>query len=235
MKASFKLCKSYNCGVVITGLEKDDQQYLNYIDSVGYRYEDCVTINVMSQINSQQATTNLTFSIDLHEDDLDETEMKFPTDGLYKITHIILPKRSWVEECKKQFLYLPEIIYIYEDDNIVKLKDGSADEIVELNLLVDINSETLCKDTQYTFCTCRLQECYYDFCRDYFAKLCNNKCLDIKNRDILWIGIHTIKYLLELGRLHEAQGVLETLTGCSGVCKQNVKLKSTANGCGCFN
>ena len=41
--------------------------------------------------------------------------------------------------------------------------------------------------------------------------------------------MHTIKYLVDFDRMYEAQKLIETLEGCGGICKNNLRY----NGCGC--
>ena len=234
MNPIFKICKNSPCGISITGLEQDDKQYSNVLAIDKYRYEDCVTINIMIPLNSAQEEGTYTYSIDLHDNEIDETTMEFPKDGLYKIIHLIIPTQKWLDEYNLEF---PEFVYIFDSGNIYKILKGQKIE-VDIQEILNLNAKsTVYFDSQYTFCTCRLQECFYKFCREYFAKLCSNKCIkeNISERDILWMGINTIKYLLDLGKYYEAQGVLESLTGCAGLCKQTINVKGNGYGCGCSN
>lgn len=59
----------------------------------------------------------------------------------------------------------------------------------------------------------------------------------IYNRDIIWMAINVIKYLIELGQYYEAQRVLEDITQCGGICKDVMVDKNTigGGGCGCNN
>ena len=241
MKPNFVICKTDNCSITITGLEKDDLQYVNYIDYREYRYEDCVTINIIIPVDSKQDEGEYIYSINLHDSEIDATTMEFPKDGLYRIVHLIIPTRQWLDEYT---IELPNYTYIYEGGKILKIIQSGLDvenrteEEVTLQEVINVNGITnIYYDDKYTFSICRLKECYYNFCRDYFAKLCVNKCdkLDNYNRDIIWIGLNTIKYLLDLDKYYEAQGILEQLTGCTGLCKPNLKIRNNGNGCRCTN
>lgn len=45
------------------------------MDSKEYRYEDCVTINIMIPIDSKQDEGNYTYSVNLHDSEIDQTIM----------------------------------------------------------------------------------------------------------------------------------------------------------------
>lgn len=242
MNPIFEICKTSACGITITGLEYEDHQYSGSLTQLGYRFEDCISVNVMIPVDQTGEEKEFTYSINKHdniievEDEthyVDKTEMEFPKDGLYRIIHLIIPTKAWHNSLEN-----PDIkkqIYLYDEDKFYKLSEENLEE-VELKEIIYANIEsTAYQSDQHTFCLCKLQECFYKFAREYFKKLCSNKCLksEIDNRDILWIGINTIKYLLELGRYFEAQGILETLTGCTGLCKESTKSNKDNYGCGC--
>ena len=242
MNPIFEICKTKACGITITGLEYEDHQYSDSLTQTKYRFIDCVTVNMMIPVNQIGEEGDITYIINKHDNIvevdsethyLDKTEMEFPKDGLYRIVHMIIPTKTWYDSLDNP--NFSKHIYLYNENKFYKLSDRVLQEI-ELKEILYANIEsTAYQDSQYTFCTCRLQECFYKFCREYFAKVCSNKCIsqDISNRDILWIGINTIKYLLDLGKYYEAQGVLESLTGCTGLCKQSIKVKDNGDGCRC--
>lgn len=218
MEILFKLCKYGTCGVSITGLEKDNKQY-----ATNQEYLNTVSLNVMIPVDSKENEGDYTYSIHEHQtgDDIDQTIMEFPKDGLYRIVHAIVPKTN-----KGGYYYKDGKFY---NDN---------DDLISVEVLIQTNPEfsKIAQDSQYTFSSCQLQECFYKYANTFLEDYCSSgKCYTKSpvEFDIIYIGIHVLKYLLDLNRLWEAQYILEKLTGCTGVCKQNNKTNIKGNGCGC--
>lgn len=245
MKPIFKICKVGTCSIGITGLETQDDQYTEvFSDQYGsFRYEDTVTINILTSLDSKEEVVDIKYDINEHkvEDLEDKSELSFFGDGVYRVHHVILPTLEWLDEFKSKGYHLDiyEEIYVYVDGGVFKLENEQLIpfDITQIPFINPCTKSTLTYDIQYTFSTCQLQECYYKYCKEYFNNLCNQCWKDseyIKNRDLLWMSINIIRYLLDLGRLFEAQNIIEKLHKCSGLCyNTNVKVKSTYAGCGC--
>lgn len=231
MNTIFKLCKKGACGVSITGLEKEDLQYKEENPNNEFSFYETVTVNIMIPLDSKENSGKCEYTIKEHlnyDTDVDETVMEFPKDGLYKIIHMILPTKNWVNTANY------DIIYYYNDGNFYNAKD----EVIDIETIIETNQEvsTASFSHQLTFSSCRLQDCYYKYASKFLEDYCaTGKCYT-KNSvefDIIFVGIHVLKYLLDLNRLFEAQYVLEKLTGCTGVCQQHTKISIKGNGCGC--
>lgn len=243
MKPIFKICKTGSDSIKVVGLELDDHQYSDtLVDQTGtFRYTDTVTINILESLNQNEKVIDLKYDINEHkQDDIeDASDFEFPRDGIYRIHHIILPTLDWYNEVLGNRFNLNdyEEIYVYDNGLVFKMTD-SGFKIINIEDIPFINpclESTLTSDIQYTFSTAQLQECYYKFCKNYFNTICNTCDEDttlIKNRDLLWMSINIIRYLLDLGRLFEAQKIVEKLNKCSGIC-HNTKRKITNVGCGC--
>ena len=57
MDSVFKICKKGACGITITGLERDNDEYLNEADEItvstrNYAYSQTVTLNAITSIKS---------------------------------------------------------------------------------------------------------------------------------------------------------------------------------------
>lgn len=57
MDSVFKICKKGACGITITGLERDNDEYLNETDEItvstrNYAYSQTVTLNAITSIKS---------------------------------------------------------------------------------------------------------------------------------------------------------------------------------------
>lgn len=261
MDSIFKICKNGACGITISGLEKDNDEYLNEEDIIistrNYAYSHTITLNVLTSIQSNGTESTKEIDIVLHEVDcIDESDMEMPIDGLYKISHIILPTEVWLKyilDRDVSALSAYNLIYIYNESlktfqkyTNSALVDIDIEEILSINAVPPINitdkTSTIIRGDKNTFCTCYINECFYKLCTNLLTVLpnkCYNKLDDIKsliyNRDIIWMTLNVIKYLLELKQFYEAQRILEETTFCGGVCKDIVKKSLNGNSCGCNN
>ena len=245
MKPLFRICKNGACGLSITGLEKEDHQYSSTLtDDYGvFRYTDTVSITVITPVDYKENEGDYIWEVKEHLDTdiTDVTVMQFPQDGLHKITRLVLPTLQWLQEFTNAGFdpySIYDYIYVYDKGAIYKVFENT---MTQVSLLEPISlNPTMCStafyDSQYTFCTCRLQECFYGHAQDYLNNVCSRCSEDkesIRNRDIIWITMNTIQYLLDLGRYFEAQKILETINGCTGLCTNNNKTKIGGSDCGC--
>lgn len=260
MDSIFKICKNGACGITISGLEKDNDEYLNeegdiIVSTRNYAYSHTITLNALTSIRSDGIESVKKMDIVLHEVDcIDESDMEMPIDGLYQVTHIILPTEVWLQYVLNRditALTAYSLIYIYNKtiERFQKYSNGEVvdvtlEEVLAVNAVPPVNvtdkTSTIIRSDKNTFCTCYINECFYKLCKNLLAELpgkCHNKFDllkgDIYNRDLIWMTINVIKYLLELKQFYEAQRVLEEITFCGNICKDvtNKNLKGT--GCGC--
>lgn len=262
MDSVFKIYKKGVCGITITGLEKDNDEYLNETDEItvstrNYAYSQTITLNVITSIKSSGEETIQRYDIVEHNIDcIDESEMEMPIDGLYEVTHIILPTDTWLKyvlERNPAALIAYNSIYYYDTltESFMKYVDKESisveiEEILEINAIppssVDEKTTTIIRGDKNTFCICHINECFYKLCKNLLVDLptrCKNRVDDIKsliyNRDIIWMAINVIKYLIELSQYYEAQRVLEDITQCGGICDSIEISKNGGTGCGCNN
>lgn len=262
MDSVFKICKKGTCGITITGLERDNDEYLNEdseitVSTRNYAYSQTITLNAITSIKSTGEETTQKYDIVEHVIDcIDESDIEMPIDGLYEVTHIILPTDVWLKyvlERDKSALTVYNLIYYYDtqSQSFMKYVDEesvavSVEEILEVNATpptdVKEKTTTIIRGDKNTFCMCHLNECFYRLCKNLLGDLpgrCQNKLDDVKmliyNRDIIWMGINVIKYLIELAQYYEAQRVLEDITQCGGICKDVDRVVEGGGGCGCNN
>ena len=96
MDSLFKISKYGTYGIVIEGLEKDNSEYLLETDILvstrNYTYSHSVTINALASIDAAGTEKFETSSVNFHQDtSIDSSEFTLTKDGLYKVSHIILP------------------------------------------------------------------------------------------------------------------------------------------------
>lgn len=261
MNSVFKLCKSSPCSVSVLGLEEENEEYLFdsdiTISTRAYTYEQSVTLNAIYTVSSSGEETLIQNEVNVHKDKIiDESIFEMPTDGIYKIIHMIIPTDEWLDYVIKRdpgALDVYHSIYVYSLEMSAFIKYNPEDSTyspVNIQELLEVNAcppqdtfektTTLIKDDKTTFNICHISECYYLLCKNLFDALTakcayntNNNKLDIYNRDLIWMSINIIKYLLEKGQYFEAQRILERVTFCGTICKQVLSNNKNISNCGC--
>ena len=74
MKSEFRICKSSNCGITITGLELDGDGYLDESSSSiafkEYKWSETITLNLMYSMNAKEKKKLVNYDIVIHKDAL---------------------------------------------------------------------------------------------------------------------------------------------------------------------
>lgn len=238
MEAVFKICSKGTCGIEITGLERDGNQYKaedNNIQSIRtYKYTESITLNVIMSVSYDGTQTIEAIEPVTHVlEGIDNVIFNYNKDGIHKIVHIILPTQKLLNDVS---LYT-NFIYYDEANDLIKMNNEeiTVEQLLEIEPADD---NTIIRADKQTFCICYLNECYYRICKDLLTKFCG-KCInklqkdqqEVYNRDIVWMTISVIKYLIEFGQYNEAQRILEAITQCGNICG-NLKSKDN-NSCGC--
>lgn len=231
--------------IVITGLTQEGDEYLPEDIQItryyNYKYTDCVTINLVQRITTNGLITFNTY-FNKHDIWLDESIVDLPQDGLYQITHIVLPTTIWLENILKtnpDFLKEYESIFVSDGNKIYQYVDQQLQEVSpELIAEININKTTISRGKNNTFSIWNLQNCYIQLCSLILQQnpLKCKKQMDseiIFNRDIAWMTINMIKYYLGFGQIYEAQRILEQINYCNGICKQPKYKSKYQNNCGC--
>ena len=259
MDSIFKICKNGACGITVTGLEKDNDEYLNedniIVSTRNYAYSQTVTLNALISIQaSGDEIVKVTDVVEHVVDCIDESEIEMPIDGLYQVSHLIVPTNEWLSyvlDREPTALSVYDRVYIYDTTNEAfakyvnsELVYVTTDEVLAINANppVDVTEKTstIIRSDKNTFCMCYINECFYRLCKDLFNNMlgkCSNRLDDVKtkiyNRDFIWMSINVIKYLIELKQFYEAQRVLEDVIQCGGICDRVLRDKPTIGGGGC--
>lgn len=259
MDSIFKISKKGLCGITVTGLELDNDEYLSednvIISTRNYTYQQSVTINVLKSINAQQEETVRDVKIVQHKVDcIDESDFEMEIDGLHSIIHIILPTQEWLNHV---LTHSPESleayygVYYYDinTSQYKKYENGtswlvSLEEILEINAVPPISitelTTTIIRNSKSTFCLCKIRECFYQICKkllQVYPVKCPDKSDDLSQlqyyRDIIWMALNVVKYLLEKEQFYEAQRILEEITYCGSICGNLNTVKKSNSSCGC--
>lgn len=254
MNSLFRISKIGTTGIQIDGLESDNSEYITpegvWVSTRNYTYLHSATINTLISITADGVETfQQSKIIDHTSNPLDTTTFILSKDGLYGISHIILPNQTWLsyilETEPTALANYSNIYYINTVTNkIYKYVNGTNTEIsVEELLLVDyadptVNTlgTTVIRSDKNTFIMYYLNTCFNNACKNLLIqipKTCIND--DIKQqifyRDTLWMAINVIKYCLDISQLYEAQRYLESITWCNSLnCSTTT---NTFSNCGC--
>ena len=247
MNSIFKICNAKDCTISVVGLEQDASQYLEerQVSIQNYTWEDTVTLNVVIKVDSNEEETLEKYEVVPHTD-IDQDEYVLDKDGLYKVLHIIIPTQEWISYVtERDAAHFEEYSLVYffntQDENFYKIvlgqvQEASLTEIVEANL----TDSTAIKEERYTFNLCHLKECFFKLCKHLLDNLpCEcDKTEDFKqailNRDIIWMALNTIQYLLQKEQYFKAQSILDQIDTCWGICgKLDKKVNLGGYDCGC--
>lgn len=243
METIFKVCKKGDCGIQVQGLELENGNYAGSDLLPGprdYTYANSITINVLRSVDSNGNYTIEDVSIVQHTGS-DISNFDFPKDGLYEISHMIIPTSLYTTNNSLADGLYSELYYWDGQNIILKGNKVSIDNFVEASEAA-LNSETnrtsIVRGDKRTFCMCHLNDCFYNLSKNLLSSYCG-KCLnklnapqqEIFNRDLIWMSMNVISYLVEDNQLVEAQRILESLTGCGNIC-QSSNTKNSSD-CGC--
>ena len=247
MDSIFKITKNGTCGILVDGLELDNSEYILptgiWISTRNYTYLHSNTLNVLYSMKFDGTETMEAYKVVDHvTNPIDRSEFTFRVDGLYEISHLIIPNRDWLNyvlENNASALTAYSLIYFIENGLFYKYTAGVITEVTLTEIMsVNPNTTTIIRCDKSTFCTCYISECFNKLCASIFESIslrCSNKTAEkdlIRDRDILWMAINVIKYQLETNQLYEAQRILEDVNKCNYFC-DSVTLNSNSYGCGC--
>lgn len=173
-------------------------------------------------------------------------KINIPKDGWITLYHIILPTKETLERISKEGLNNKYTFYIdndkiyknYYENSEVKNFESSVDEILMFNKNLVVG--TFIYEQDY-ISICNLNKCYVNLSLDVFKNLdgfgqcfknnLNNSDIVLK-RDIIWMAINVINYMIKYNMKAEAARIINQLEGCNGICNSNNKTK-TVSRCGC--
>lgn len=222
MIVNFNICKFGTDSISIVGLELDNKQYCNNNCDDSFSYDETISVNLIIPVDGEQNENWKSFIINIneHDSEYDHSIIKLAKDGLYKVIRLIVPTIIKGD-------YNGVIAEKIKEEWVFKVNDEECD-IQDI-----INNELIDKymDHQYTFSLQQLKNCYFEKVQTYLEDYCKNKCEINNDTNIVWMGINTIQYLLDLGHIYEAQSMLERIQDCSGICTTTKKSFNYACGC----
>ena len=163
-------------------------------------------------------------------------------DGWFKIYHIVMPTKECIDE-NKTYLSRETTFYYSDGEQIFKFRDGQ-ETVTDIYEIMERNTEgtSIYRVSQDFFSICNLRKCYINLCNKIFDSMnTQSRCWDKGSvdsnlrfkRDMLWMAINVITYLVQNCRFSEAQSLLERLDTCNGLCDDVSYAGSSKSGCGC--
>lgn len=251
MTPEFKICKSGNCGITITGLELDAGSYLDETATVPhfqtYKWSESVTVNAIHSVSAEEVETLVKYEIKDHNIyPIDDSTFTMPKDGIYALNHLIVPTQVWLNNVldrdSSALNQYDEIIYFNtEDEKFYLYKNTQSVELLikelfEVNTLI---STSVVMGIKNTFNLCYLNDCFFKLNKsllDLLVTKCKTtgmiKELTYK-RDLIWMALNAIKYSIETQQLFEAQRILDKINKCYSLC-DNDSHNFKYNNCGCY-
>ena len=229
--------------ITIEDFSKEYDQYLDE-DAVvvasydDFKYSETASLNAIIKVSSDKLQL-IDVLLDKHDGDIDTVTFHVDQDGYYTVDHIILPNMTWYENASDEYKNFYDVIYITDGEKVYKkVKDQELEECTVKEIL-DRNPEgaSIQKCRVDVFYTAGLQNCYIWYCKQIFENMLNtcagNKYNDyIFARDMIWMTLNIIDYLVGFKQYLEAQRILEMFQKCGGYCKDFSITKPDIN-CGC--
>lgn len=242
MKLTLEILTGESCKFQVLDITSGESGYLSDSSEVikdRFKFTDTIKIYAL-QINKIDKSYLEYSSIQwLEESKYVDIPTKF--DGWFTLNYLVIPIKDYVEKNKDSLKELYNTIYCSDGIDLYKLNEDQFIK-VELAELLEINPEgtTISKYTEDLVSICYLKECYIDICKQIFELRGFNKCLNnnsidsqlIYNRDLIWMTINNISYLVEFGEFGEAERIIELFGGCNNVCKSKHST-TNSNNCGC--
>lgn len=229
MNINFDLIAEPQCGIAI------DSSKTEY-DAYGiFQHDNTAVINIIKKENSpldfKSVSDNSLIECKFveHPDETEVTHHKFLYgDGIYTIYHFVIPYiNNYSEELDYPSLWYDEGHIIYNNEELTP---------AQLTTLFDQDNFSNYGVKTQTLCTCGLHDCYYHWSMEVFNKrnVCDKSSFRdiIYKRDMAWMAINVIDYLVDQGNVSEAAEILEKMEACGAVCA-NKNTHSPFNNCGC--
>ena len=189
----------------------------------GMSKEDCISIYIVQKNNSNRQTI-----LYKQVGDPGKTFTIPSTDGYISFCHIVLPTENYFKS------HLGEFNYYANSEGIIY---DSQDQVVDLQLIVEVNDNTIIRHMHNFFSVFHLRKCYVSLCQKIFNSSGFDRCFNGKvnsqltyKRDLVWAALNVIQYMIDFNQLAEAQRLLERINGCNGLCSGE---DTGDKGCGC--
>lgn len=187
------------------------------------------------------------------------SEFMLDIDGTYSYYKLVIPQLSYFqdEDESDKYINLIDELFFFKGklykSNITNQDGHTLDEVIKNSEVIvnykvayDLVQENKASQTFYcpiknVFSVCKLQRCLVYLQRQLLlsnSKICSyDKCNTNESlrdrRDFLLSAMYVFDYLKDMGNFTEAQRILDNLSSCNSLCRE--ELGNVNNSCGCGN
>lgn len=247
MKLNIKINTNNQCKICIEDISKcyRDENSQGLV-ARQLKYSETASVVVLEHITSDEESKIDKPFINIHKKHI---QIPINFDGYFKVQYIVIPNAEWFErEYNRQSgsaLSDYKIIYYTDGYSIYKYipEDKNPPVEVDIEELLERNptdDDSISRIESEHVSICYLQKCYINLCKQIFEKSNLVACFKKESiedlsykRDLVWMTINIIKYLVSLCQLDEAQRYIELINGCNGICNNKNKKNGVQEGCGC--
>lgn len=223
-------------------LNKLQEDLIQVIDKSEYDYSsfpskflrnNTISVNFLQKITSKNSVVKQVY-ISRH-DNLDETTFKIPEDGYYRISHLIIPTKEWLEKLDLENVTRFEKIYFYMDGEIYdynfKTKQSISINPTILLGVCDLKSTVFFSEEDFISIK-EIKNCLVNLISNKFSK---QNCKETKDNllntkvEYLQMIYNILDYYISCGNLVEALNILEQFNECYDICKE-----SNTSKCNCI-
>lgn len=214
-------------------LNKVDENLVQVVDNSEYDYsllptkflrENTISINYLQKITSDDTKVKKVYLSE--HDSLEETVFEISEDGYYRVNHLIIPTREWLEKADLENIIKFDKVYFYMNEDVYEynFRNKQATKVDPIILLGVCDLKTTVFYSEEDFVSIyNLKKCLIDFINDKFSKQnCKEKRDTTLNTKLEYLHMvyNVLDYYISCGNFIEAQNLLEEYSRCYDICKE---------------
>ena len=187
-----------------------------------FLYENTISINYLQKITSDSSKVEQVF-ISEH-DNQEETVFEFSKDGYYRVNHLIIPTKEWLDKLDLDNVIKFDKIYFYMDGDVFEynFRNKQATKVDPILLLGVCDLKTTVFHSEEDFVSINnLENCLINYINNKFSTFDCSKTVD-KNQsiklDYIYMVYNVLDYYISCGDLLEAERILEDFLKCYNIC-----------------
>ena len=187
-----------------------------------FLYENTISINYLQKITSDSSKVEQVFIAE--HNNPDETVFEFSKDGYYRVNHLIIPTREWLDKLDLDNVIKFDKIYFYMNGDVFEynFRNKQATKVDPILLLGVCDLKTTVFHSEEDFVSINnLENCLINYINNKFSTFDCSKTVD-KNQsiklDYIYMVYNVLDYYISCGDLLEAERILEDFLKCYNIC-----------------
>ena len=187
-----------------------------------FLYENTISINYLQKITSDSSKVEQVFIAE--HDNQEETVFEFSKDGYYRVNHLIIPTKEWLDKLDLDNVIKFDKIYFYMDGDVFEynFRNKQATKVDPILLLGVCDLKTTVFHSEEDFVSINnLENCLINYINNKFSTFDCSKTVD-KNQsiklDYIYMVYNVLDYYISCGDLLEAERILEDFLKCYNIC-----------------